>query len=345
MPSQPLHVSLIAIPDAMASTLTGIYDALSSVERVAEWAGVDLGGPQFEVELVGLERSEVTLASGLPLQPHRSLAEVTRTDLVVVPSLLAPNGEWEPGRYPALVEWCVEAYANGAALCSACSGLLVLAETGLFDGHSCTVHFGYANEFRRRFPAVPVTPERVLLVSGEGERLITSGAATSWHDLALYLVARYVSPLVAQAVARFYAFQMHPEGLAPFVVFEGRTDHGDSAIETAQRWIADHLDVPAPVEEMAQRSGLTERTFKRRFTEATGLAPIAYVQRLRVEQAKRMLEADDAAVDDIGWRVGYEDASSFRRLFRRTVGLTPSAYRRRFRVPSFEDETGATVVR
>jgi transcriptional regulator GlxA family with amidase domain len=195
------------------------------------------------------------------------------------------------------------------------------------------VHFGYANEFRRRFPAVPVEPERVLLVSGDGERLITSGAATSWHDLALYLVARYVSPLVAQAVARFYAFQMHQDGLAPFVVFEGRTDHGDSAVEAAQRWIAEHSEVASPVEEMVRRSGLTERTFKRRFTEATGLAPIAYVQRLRIEQAKRFLEGDDAAVDEIGWRVGYEDASSFRRLFRRTVGLTPSGYRRRFRVP------------
>ncbi len=335
MPPAPLHVSLIAIPDAMASTLTGLYDALSGVERVAEWAGIDLPEPPFVVELVGLEGGPVTLASGLPLQTHRSLADIQRTDLVVVPSLVAPNGAWEPGRYPELVEWCREAYANGAALCSACSGLLVLAETGLFDGHQCTVHFGYANEFRRRFPSVPVEPERVLLVSGDGERLITSGAATSWHDLALYLVARYVSPLVAQAVARFYAFQMHQDGLAPFVVFEGRTDHGDSAVEAAQRWVAEHSEAPSPVEEMVRRSGLTERTFKRRFTEATGLAPIAYVQRLRIEHAKRLLEGDDIAVDEIGWRVGYEDASSFRRLFRRTVGLTPSGYRRRFRVPGF----------
>ncbi len=335
MPTRTLHVSLVAIPDAMASTLTGLYDALSGVQRVAAWAGIELPVPPFEVELVAVNAGAVTLASGLPLQPHRTISEVERTDIVVVPSLLAADGEWERGRYPELVEWFTRVYDEGATLCSACSGLLVLAETEAFNGHASTVHFSYANEFRQIFPEVPIEPERVLMVSGPDERLVTSGAATSWHDLAMYLIARHVSPVVAQAVGRFYAFQWHQDGLAPFVVFEGRLDHGDSPIEVAQRWIEGHLDVASPVDEMAQRSGLVERTFQRRFTEATGLPPIAYVQRLRIERAKRLLEADEAAVEEIGRRVGYEDTSSFRRLFRRTTGLTPSAYRRKFRIPEY----------
>ncbi len=331
----PLHVSLIAIPDAVASTLFGLYDVLNNVQTSAAHGGCEIAAPPFTVEIVAPRREPIMLASGLPVHPHRAIAEVAHTDIVLVPSLFPPAGQWEPGRYPELVEWFDSSYRRGAALCSACSGLLVLAETGIFDGHPATLHFDYAASFRRTYPNVPIEPERVLMTSGDGERLVSSGAATSWHDLALYLIARHASPIVAQAVARYYAFQWHHDGLAPFVIFEGRTDHGDSVIVAAQGWLKGNLALPSPVREMARRSGLPERTFKRRFTHATGLAPVAYVQRLRIEHAKRLLEADAAAVDEIGWRVGYEDGSSFRRLFRRTVGLTPSAYRRRFRIPDY----------
>jgi transcriptional regulator GlxA family with amidase domain len=163
---------------------------------------------------------------------------------------------------------------------------------------------------------------------------VSSGASTTWHDLVLYLIARYAGATDAQAVARLYALQWHQDGLAPYITFEGKSDHGDAEIAGAQRWLSTHFSVANAVEEMIKRSRLAERTFKRRFTAATGLAPIAYVQRLRVEDAKRRLEHTDASVDEISWRVGYEDAAFFRRLFRRTTGLTPSAYRRRFRVPS-----------
>jgi transcriptional regulator GlxA family with amidase domain len=119
------------------------------------------------------------------------------------------------------------------------------------------------------------------------------------------------------------------------MIFEGKSDHGDAEIGSAQQWLGKHFSVANPVEQMIKRSKLAERTFKRRFTSATGLAPIAYVQRLRIEDAKRRLERTDASVDEISWRVGYEDAAFFRRLFRRTTGLAPATYRKRFRVPEF----------
>ncbi len=119
------------------------------------------------------------------------------------------------------------------------------------------------------------------------------------------------------------------------MVFEGRGDHGDQAIQTAQQWVARTFSVANPIEEMVKRSGLPERTFKRRFTAATGLSPIAYVQRLRIEDAKRRLERTEASVDEISWKVGYEEPAFFRRLFRRLTGLAPGAYRRRFRVPDY----------
>ena len=136
-------------------------------------------------------------------------------------------------------------------------------------------------------------------------------------------------------MARYFALQWHHDGLAPYIVFRGRTDHGDAVVGEAQEWLASHFSVASPVEEMVKRSGLAERTFKRRFSQATGFAPIDYVQRLRIEDAKRRLERTDAPADEISWKVGYEDPAFFRRLFKRLTGLTPGAYRKRFQVPVF----------
>jgi transcriptional regulator GlxA family with amidase domain len=139
--------------------------------------------------------------------------------------------------------------------------------------------------------------------------------------MALYLIARFAGSTAAQEVARLSALQWHQDRLTPYMIFEGKNDHGDSEIQAAQQWLGEHFSLSNPVEEMIKRSKLAERTFKRRFVSATGLTPIAYVQRLRIEDAKRRLERTDASVDEISWRVGYEDAAFFRRLFKRTTGL------------------------
>lgn len=334
-PTRPLHVSLVAIPDAVISTLSGIYDVLGAFRMLGRVDPVLPEEPPFTVEIVAAARGSVALASGLPVEARQAVADVAATDIIIVPSvLLGPDG-WAPGRYPEIVEWARRMHADGALLCSACSGVFLLAETGLFDGQQATVHWAYADQFRRIFPHVPLHPDRVLIVSGGREELVTSGASMTWHDLILYLIARHVGATAAQAVARSFALQWHHDGLAPYIVFQGRTDHGDAAIVDAQSWVASNFSVASPVEEMVRRSQLAERTFKRRFSEATGFAPIDYVQRLRIEDAKRRLERTDAPADEISWKVGYEDAAFFRRLFKRVTGMTPGAYRRRFQVPAF----------
>ena len=333
--SRPLRVSLLAFPDAVVSTLTGIYDVLSAFSMLAGMDEAIPDDPPFRVEIVGAEPGPVVLASGMPLVVQRAVAEVKATDIVIVPSVVVGRAGWQSGRYPELVAWATRMHETGAILCSACSGVFLLAETGLFDGRPTTVHWGYADYFRRAFPRVPLLPERVLVVSGEREDLVSSGASMTWHDLVLYLIARHVGTTAAQAVARFFALQWHHEGLTPYIVFRGRIDHDDAVIADAQGWLEKHFAVANPVEEMVRRSGMAERTFSRRFIAATGLSPLGYAQRLRVEDAKRRLERTEASVDEISWQVGYEDPAFFRRLFRRTTGLAPGAYRRKFRVPSF----------
>ena len=329
------HVSLVALPDAAVSTLTGIYDVLNAFTLLGlANDSADIAAP-FLVEIVGESAGLLELASGVPISVQRSITEIDDTDIVIVPSvLLGPEG-WEKGRYPALVDWTRRMHEQGAVLCSACSGIFLLAESGLFNGKDTTVHFIYANMFASVYPAVPIHPERVLVVSGEREELVSSGASMSWHDLVLYLIARCVGATAAQEVARLFALQWHQDGLMPYIVFEGKRDHGDRDIQSAQQWLDKNFSVARPVEEMIKRSRLADRTFKRRFTQATGLAPLAYVQRLRVEDAKRRLEQTETSVDEVSWRVGYEDPAFFRRLFKRTTGLAPGDYRRRFRIPNF----------
>lgn len=333
--TQPLHVSLVALPECAISTLTGIYDVLGSFRMLADTDSTVPDEPPFEIDIVAAERGRVDLASGLPVIAGKALADVGATDIVIVPSIFLPDGIWCPGRYGEHVAWAQQMHVQGAQLCSACSGVLMLAETGLFDGQDATVHWAYADGFASVFPRVRLHPDRALVASGEREELVTSGASTSWHDLVLYLIARHVGATAAQSIAKYFALQWHHDGLGPYIVFQGRFDHGDGLIAETQSWLSTHFSVGRPVEESVKRSGLPERTFKRRFRDATGFAPIDYVQRLRIEDAKRRLERTDTPIDEISWQVGYEDAAFFRRVFKRITGVTPGAYRKRFRMPDF----------
>lgn len=333
MDTLPLHVSLIAVPEVMAGTLMGLLDVFSCFGSLGWFDSTLADNPPYVVEIVTADPMPMRTATGLPIATARPILEVERTDIVIVPSTLVDRGEWRIGRHPIVVDWLRNMYGRGALLCSACSGAMLIAETGLLNGREATAHWAYADTFRKNFPEVRLRLEAPLIVTGDRDQLIMSGAATSWQDLALYLVARTVGPATAQAVSKFYAIQWHSDGLAHFAVFEPRISHGDAVVLRMQSWLASHLSVYNPVEEMVTRSGLAERTFKRRFRKATGYTPIAYTQRLRMEAAKKKLETGDTSVEEIGWAVGYEDPSSFRRLFKRVVGLTPGAYRKRFYLP------------
>ena len=332
---RPTRIRIVATPDSSVSPVTGLFETLRSVRGLTapeDRLTVDRG--PFDVEIVAEFAGAVESASGLAITAHRSVDEVSDADVVIVPSMAwGDDGEWVPGRYPKLVRWLREMHDRGATICSTCTGANLTAETGLLDGHEATIHWMSENSFRRRHPSVRLRLDEVLVISGDRGRLITSGAATAWFDLALYLIARHVGPATAQATARFLLVQWHRDGQAPFQVFDPPTDHGDAAVLAAQRAISDNFAVAAPVEEMVTRSGLAPRTFKRRFKAATNHTPIAYVQRIRVERAKRLLETSDEPIEEISWAVGYEDPASFRRLFKRLTGLTPGAYRQRFQIP------------
>lgn len=309
------------------SSVTGIYDVLSFFKDVVP------GATPFDVELIAPSHTLLNTASGLPLNAHHVIKDIQQADIVIIPALIANNARWQTGRYPETVRWLKDMYDQGATLCSACSGVLLLGETGLLNKQEATLHWCYERTCRENFPDIRLAMDKVLVTAGHDERLVMSGTSSAWHDLVLYLIARFTGPASAIATAKYFLLQWHAEGQASYCTFQKITDHGDASILQAQQWMEENLDCNSPIEEVIAQSGLAERSFKRRFSKATGITPIVYMQNLRVEAAKCQLESSDIPFDEISSSIGYEDPAFFRRLFKRTTGLTPGAYRKKFRAP------------
>lgn len=332
MPSRqtPYHITLVSTPDAQVSPLSGLYETFNSFGLLAEFEP-DLPGKPFHVEIVAPEKASGN-RSGLSIGAHRTCKEIRHTDIVIIPLMMVKEPDWIKGRYPEIVDWLCRMYDGGAVLCSACTGVLLLAETGLLDGKTATIHWAFAPTFRRNFPRVKLKTEEVLITAGNQQEFVMTGGVMSWHDLALYLIARHVSPTGAQAMARFLMLQWHTEGQAPYITFSAPKDHGDALILQLQGWLQTHYPVPNPVEEMVGRTSITRRTLERRFRKATGYTPLDYVQNLRIAEARRKLEHTNISVEKIGFEVGYENTAFFRRLFKRVTRLTPGAYRKKFQI-------------
>jgi len=327
-----LSVSLVAVREVSAAIVYGLHEVFTCVGTVWE----TLTGERTHTRLitpriVGRTTEPIRTTFNATLVPDHTFDEEHRTDVVIVGDLNFDDGGGPVGRWRDEVEWIRDQYERGAIICSVCTGAMMLAETGLLDNREATSHWGAVGTFRECYPQVLLRPERVLVPSGMEHRIITSGGSTSWTELALYLVARFCGDEEARRIAKIFLFGDRSDGQLPFAAMARPKQHDDAIIAQSQIWIADHYAVANPVARMVEQSGLTSRTFKRRFAGATGYSPLDYVQSLRIEEAKQMLETTDDTIDDIAALVGYDDPNSFRRLFKRTTGITPHQYRVRFK--------------
>jgi transcriptional regulator GlxA family with amidase domain len=286
----------------------------------------------FDVEIVTPNRDTARGASGLPLGAHRTCEDIERTDIAIVPLMMVEGPDWVSGRYPGVVDWLRNQHRQGATLASACTGVLLLAETGLLNGHRATLHWAFAPTFQRNFPDVHLHTEEVLITAGDREQFVMTGGVMSWHDLALHLIARYVGPTAAQAMARLLMLEWHGSGQAPYVEFTPRLNHGDALIAEMQRWLKCRYMIENPVQELVSRFGASRRNLERRFHKATGHSPITYIQQLRISEARRYLERTNLPIEAIALKVGYENIAFFRRVFKRVTRLGPRDYRRKFQM-------------
>lgn len=325
------RIALLAAPETSGSVLYGLYDVLQSVG--AMWPDMTGGEPAdalLEVLIVAATAEPFRCFGGIPVEPHAAASDVDHVDVVVVCDMYTPIHTPPRGRFAAEIDWLRRVRLQGALLTSVCSGSLLLAEAGLLDGRSCAGHWAYRDLFHAAYPRIRFGPGAILDLSSEGDGLITAGGVTSWQDLALHLIGRLCGPDQATRTAKVFLFGGHDDGQLPFSAMTGPTRTEDSVIRDCLTWIADHYTLPSPVTAMTERSGLTKRTFARRFLGATGRRPIDHVHALRIEGARQLLETGGGSVDDVGYQVGYEDPTFFRRLFKRTAGMTPAAYRRKY---------------
>ncbi len=325
------RIALFAAPETSASVLYGLYDVLLSVGAMwPDMTAAETGDALLEVPIVAATSEPFRCFGSILVEPHAAIADVADVDAVIVCDMYTPIDTPPRGRFAAEVEWLRRMHAKGALLASVCTGSLLLAESGLLDGRSCAGHWAYRDLFLSAYPRIRFVPGAILDLSNERDGLITAGGVTAWQDLALHLIARFCGPEHAARTARGYLLAGHEGGQLPFSAMTRRVRTDDAVIQGCLAWIADNYAAPSPVAEMADRSGLTRRTFARRFQAATGRRPIDYVHALRIEGARLLLETDRSAIEDVGFAVGYEDPTFFRRLFKRTTGLTPAAYRRKF---------------
>lgn len=333
-PAAPKKISvcLVAVPEVAAWVLHGFYEVMSFVGP--GW-GYLTGWPtapgRMVPKIVAESRAIIRNGNGIAITPDLTFDEVQRADIVIVCDLGISFDEETRGRWPQAVAWLRKQHAQGAIVCSACTGSLMLAEAGLLDGEEATCHWAATEAMRQRYPDVRLRPERVLVTSGSEHRLVTAGATASWTDLALYLVARFCGEDEARRAAKLFLFGDRSNGQLPFAARVRPRQHDDAAVASAQEWIVDNYAEANPVAGMTAASRLGARTFKRRFETATGYAPLEYVLSLRVEEAKQMLETSDAPIDDVAAEVGYSDPAAFRRVFKRATGISPLQYRQKFR--------------
>lgn len=327
----PATIAILVYPDTTAAVVFGMHDLFLSAGR--DWGVLTEGkpGPELIQPVLTARRTDpFEVANGVRVFPHATLEGCPTDSIICVPEVALPPGAPLADRFCEEIAWLKQRYEEGATIAAGCSGAMLLAEAGLLDGCEATTHWGWCDVMRERFPDVQVRPQRALVVSGDGQRLIMAGGGATWLDLALYLIARTVNLDEAIKVARVNLIDWHHSGQQPFARLARTRQVEDAVIARCQTWIAENYDQRNPVTAMVRLSGLAERSFKRRFQQATGMSPLEYVHAVRLEEAKQMLEAGDQPIEAIANEVGYEDAGFFSRLFRRKVNLTPAQYRRRF---------------
>ncbi len=338
----PIEALIVAVPETAGSALYGMVDVLSATGNLWQTlSGNESPRQMIRPRIVSTTKEQFSCGNAIPVAPEFSIKDDPEADIIILPELWLDPDDDMKGRYPDLIDWVRRCYQRGSSIYSACSGAVMLAATGLLSGREATSHWGYENLFRTKFPDVNFQPGPSLAFADPSGRIVTAGGASSWHDLALHIISRHCSPGDALHIAKAYLLKLHDEGQLPYASFVRHQPHADSAVRRCEDWLSEHYREADAVTDAVGISGIPERSLKRRFKKATGSSLIGYIQNLRIEEAKQMLETEKSSFEDISNAVGYENPTFFRRLFKRTTGLTPGQYRRMFH--TYTDVSGASA--
>jgi transcriptional regulator GlxA family with amidase domain len=290
--------------------------------------GTKKSTPLFNVETASIDGQAVLCTGGLTLTPDKLMTEVNETQLIIVPGFMFNILEVLP-TLSSMTQWLQLQHSHGCYIANMCTGSFVTAQAGLLDNRCATTHWAFSEQFAQRFPAVNLQTERTVTDDG---LVMCSGGSTSSSDLLLHLIRKFASPQLAAECAKKLLVDISARSQTPYSSTTFKMNHSDADILKIQIWLEKHIIENINMEKVVEKFGLSMRNFIRRFKDATDQTPIQYLQNLRIEKAKHLLESSKLAFDQITLNTGYEDANSFRRLFREKVGVTPSVYRKRFEI-------------
>lgn len=318
-----MNVSILVPENAVMQAIADPHYLFSAVNQFLMHAGKK---PLFDVQLVG-QKNQVQLNGGLfTVNTTKLLNEVEQTDLVILPALFGDMKTAIDSNATTLA-WINQQYENGAEVASLCVGAFLLASTGLLDGKKCSTHWGFQNEFREMFPSVEVVEGNIIT---EENRIYSSGGANSYWNLLLHLVEKYTDRETAILASKYFAIDIDRESQTTFALFQGQKNHTDEVVRKVQEYIEKNYQEKISIDVLTALVSVGRRSFERRFKLATNNTVLEYVQRIKVEAAKRSFESSRKNMNEVMFEVGYTDTKAFRSVFKKVTGLTPIEYRNKY---------------
>ncbi len=318
-----MHISILVPKGAILASLEGSRQLFAQVNQMIK---MNDGEPIFKIDLVGLTH-ETTVSGGLfTVNATALINDIPKTNLIIIPAL---DGDLKQAieDNKDFIPWMQEQKDNGAEIASLCLGAFLLASTGMLDGKKCATHWVAANAFRSMFPDVELITEKIIT---DENGIYTSGGAFSYLNLILHLIEKYAGRDMAILIAKVFAIQLERDTQSAFMIFQGQKEHEDEPVRKAQEFIESNYKERPTVDQLAYMYALSRRSFERRFKKATNNTVIEYIQRVKIEAAKKELETGSKNVNEVMYEVGYTDTKAFRTTFKKITGLSPLEYRNKY---------------
>lgn len=318
------HIAIL-IPQGVPSisNIEGTYHMFTEVNGMLAAAGQE---PLFDVKFVGLTGSTSLRNGAFIITPDLMIADVKQVDLIVIPAVFGDFRRTEQEN-SAFIPWILERHKAGAEIASFCIGAFFLAATGLLNGKQCATHWRFANEFRSMYPDALLVDDKIMT---EAEGIYTSGGAYSYLNLLVYLIEKYAGRDLAILTAKAFMIDIDRASQSPFIMFQGQKAHEDESVKKAQEFIETNFEDKITVDQLARMLALGRRSLERRFKKATSNTVTEYIQRVKIEAAKKDLESGQKNINEVMYDVGYADVKAFRTTFRKITGLSPLAYKNKY---------------
>lgn len=321
------HLTIL-VPDSQTgpntiSCIVGTYHVFTEANRYYDQLNRE---PIFNIELAGVSKQSNFVNGLLTVVTQKDIATIQKTDLIIVPAVISNFSAIEAGN-SMLSAWILDHYTKGANVASMCTGAYLLASTGLLDNKNCSIHWKSAANFHKLFPKVNLKTEQIIT---DEQGIYTNGGGYSFLNLLLYLVEKFYDRQTAIYCSKIFQIDIARQTQSDFMIFNGQKSHGDEMVMRAQDYLENNFSEKISMEKLSEKFTVGRRNFDRRFIKATGNTPVEYLQRIKVESAKKELESSRKTVNEVMYAIGYTDIKAFREIFRRFTGLSPLEYKNKY---------------